>query len=191
MQDCKKFIQEEFVKHIEASTKSLSTMLDSIHKSAQLLVECLNSGHKVLICGNGGSAADSQHFAAELTGRYKKERKALSAIALSVDTSAISAIGNDYGYVFTFSRQVQALARSGDIIFGISTSGNSANVINAFKVGKEIGCKNIGLSGRDGGAMNGLCDVNLIVPNNDTPRIQEVHIIVIHALCDIIENQCG
>lgn len=191
MQDYKNFIQEEFHKHIEASTKALPSMLDSIQKSAQLLVECLNDGHKILICGNGGSAADSQHFAAELTGRYKRERKGLPAIALSVDTSALTAIGNDYGYEFTFSRQVEALANKGDIIFGISTSGNSANVLNALKVGKSLGCKNIGLSGRDGGAMNELCDINLIVPSNDTPRIQEIHILVIHTLCDIIENQCG
>ena len=191
MQDFSNFITEEFQKHIEASTKALPAMLDSIQQSAQLLVQCLKDGGKVLICGNGGSAADSQHFAAELTGRYKRERKGLPAIALSVDTSALTAIGNDYGYEFVFSRQVQALANKGDIIFGISTSGNSANVLNAFKIGKEIGCKNIGLSGRDGGVMNELCAINLIVPSNDTPRIQEVHILVIHALCDIIENQCG
>lgn len=191
MQNFSDFITEEFHKHIEASTKALPAMLDSIQQSAQLLVQCLKDGGKVLICGNGGSAADSQHFAAELTGRYKRERKGLPAIALSVDTSALTAIGNDYGYEFVFSRQVQALANKGDIIFGISTSGNSANVLNAFKIGKEIGCKNIGLSGRDGGAMNELCAINLIVPSNDTPRIQEVHILVIHALCDIIENQCG
>lgn len=185
----KDFIQAEFLNHIDISTNSLKRMLDSIESSASLLKECFKNGNKILICGNGGSAADSQHFAAELTGRYKKERKALPAIALSVDTSALTAIGNDYGYEFTFSRQVQALARKGDIVFGISTSGNSKNVINAFNVAKSLGCKVIGLSGRDGGAMHKLCDINMIVPSEDTARIQEVHILAIHILCDIIERE--
>ncbi|WP_394951640.1 D-sedoheptulose 7-phosphate isomerase [uncultured Helicobacter sp.] len=187
----KDFIQAEFLNHIEISSHALKCMLDSIEQSAHILLECLKNGNKVLICGNGGSAADSQHFAAELTGRYKRERKALGAIALSVDTSALTAIGNDYGYEYTFSRQVEALAQKGDVLFGISTSGNSKNVINALNVAKSLGCKTIALSGRGGGEMKSLCESNMIVPSDDTARIQEVHILVIHALCDIIERECG
>lgn len=187
----KDFIQAEFLNHIEISSHALKCMLDSIEQSAHILLECLKNGNKVLICGNGGSAADSQHFAAELTGRYKRERKALGAIALSVDTSALTAIGNDYGYEYTFSRQVEALVQKGDVLFGISTSGNSKNVLNALNVAKSLGCRTIALSGRDGGAMKALCESNMIVPSDDTARIQEVHILVIHALCDIIERECG
>lgn len=183
----KELIEAEFRAHLKVA-EAVFALSDEVEKVARILLDSIKSGGKILICGNGGSAADAQHFAAELTGRYKKERRGLPAIALSVDTSALTAIGNDYGFDFVFSRQVEALANKGDVIFGISTSGNSANVLNAFKVGKDKNCKIIGLSGRDGGKMQSLCDINLIMPDNDTPRIQELHILVIHILCDIIER---
>lgn len=185
----KAFIESEFHAHIQSVNKIFS-LTEEIEKVAKILTSALDKGNKILICGNGGSAADAQHFAAELTGRYKKERKGLSAIALSVDTSALTAIGNDYGFEFVFSRQVEALAKSGDVLFGISTSGNSANVLNAAKVAKSLGAMVVGLSGRDGGALNQVSDINLVMPDNDTPRIQELHILVIHILCDVIEKNC-
>jgi D-sedoheptulose 7-phosphate isomerase len=138
---------------------------------------------------DGGSAADAQHIAAELTGRYKTERRGLPGIALTTDTSALTAIGNDYGYDRVFDRQVESLANKGDLIIGISTSGNSVNVVSALKLGKQIGCKTLGLSGRDGGSMNEVCDINLIVPSNNTPRIQEMHILFGHTICQIIDDE--
>ena len=183
----KTFIESEFNAHLQSAQKIFS-LTEQIQKAASLLTQSLAQGRKILICGNGGSAADAQHFAAELTGRYKRKRKGLAGIALSVDTSALTAIGNDYGFEFVFSRQVEALAQKGDVLFGISTSGNSANVLQAAKVARDMGCGIIGLSGRDGGKLNEVCDINLIMPDNDTPRIQELHILVIHILCDIIEK---
>lgn len=141
-----------------------------------------------MICGNGGSAADAQHFAAELSGRYKKERKALAGIALTTDTSALSAIGNDYGFEFVFSRQVEALGNENDVLIGISTSGKSPNVLEALKKAKELNMLCLGLSGKGGGTMNKLCDHNLVVPSDDTARIQEMHIVIIHTLCQIIDE---
>ncbi|EGK7514908.1 D-sedoheptulose 7-phosphate isomerase [Campylobacter lari] len=181
-------IEKEFIQHQKTLEQSLS-LKEQIAMVAQELKVCLKSGGKILICGNGGSAADSQHFAAELSGRYKKERKALAAIALSTDTSALSAIGNDYGFEFVFSRQVEALASNKDVLIGISTSGKSPNVIKAFEKAKEIGIKCIGLSGKGGGAMNALCEHNIVIPSDDTARIQEMHILIIHCLCDLIEEE--
>ena len=164
-------------------------MQEKLEQASLLVVETLKNGNKVLLCGNGGSAADAQHIAAELTGRYKTERRGLPGIALTTDTSALTAIGNDYGYDRVFDRQVEALANKGDLLIGISTSGNSKNVTNALKVAREMGCKTLGLTGRDGGAMNELCDINLVVPSNDTPRIQEMHILFAHTICQIIDNE--
>ncbi len=184
----KNLIKEEFDSHLETIQKVISTMGEPLEEAGKLLVETLKAGNKILFFGNGGSAADAQHLAAELTGRYKTERKGLPGIALTTDTSALTAIANDYGYDVVFSRQVEALALKGDLLLGISTSGNSKNVINAFKVGRELGCKTIGFSGRDGGEMNEYCDINLVVPSNNTPRIQEMHILFGHTLCQIIDN---
>ncbi|MDO7253839.1 D-sedoheptulose 7-phosphate isomerase [Helicobacter cappadocius] len=184
----KDFIKNQFSTHIATVEKTLEVLEDDIKKVAFTLSECIFSGGKILFCGNGGSAADAQHFAAELSGRYKRERKAFAGIAITTDTSALTAIGNDYGYEYIFSRQVEALANPFDIVFGISTSGNSKNVVNALKIGRNIGCKTIGLSGRDGGVMNEVCDINLVIPSNDTARIQEAHILIIHILCDVIER---
>ncbi|MCJ8325844.1 MAG: D-sedoheptulose 7-phosphate isomerase [Campylobacterales bacterium] len=184
----RKIIEKEFKAHLETIHAVIETMSEPLEKASSLAIQTLKNGNKILFFGNGGSAADAQHIAAELTGRYKTERRGLPGIALTTDTSALTAIGNDYGYDIVFSRQVEALAVEGDLLFGISTSGNSKNVINAFKVGKEIGCKIIGLSGRDGGEMNDYCDVNLVVPSNDTPRIQEMHILFGHTICQLIDN---
>lgn len=180
-------LQSELNNHIQAA-QAMHELFPQIISSYEMISSCLKNDGKILICGNGGSAADSQHFAAELTGRYKRERKALAAIALSTDTSALTAIGNDYGYDHVFSRQTLALARPGDILFGISTSGNSQNIILAMQKAKEVGCKTIALSGRDGGKMKEIADLNLIAPSKDTPRIQEMHIFIIHCLCEMIES---
>lgn len=179
---------QEFQEHIQVAQLTSERMGAKIDILAQRCVEVLKSGGKILICGNGGSAADAQHFSAELTGRYKVERMGLPAIALSTDTSALSAIGNDYGFEHIFSRQVQALAKSDDMIFAISTSGNSANVINALREGRKRGCYCVGLSGKDGGEMNEWCEPNIVIPSSNTPRIQEMHILIIHYLCQKIDE---
>ena len=185
----KQTIKNEFLSHLEVINLTIETMQEKLEQASLLVVETLKNGNKILLCGNGGSAADAQHIAAELTGRYKTERRGLPGIALTTDTSALTAIGNDYGYDRVFDRQVEALANKGDLLIGISTSGNSINVINALKVAREMGCKTLGLTGRDGGAMNELCDINLVVPSNDTPRIQEMHILFAHTICQIIDNE--
>ena len=182
-------VENEFSEHLKAFEKSRELLPEKIAKIAELLNECLKKKGKILICGNGGSAADAQHFAAELSGRYKKERRALAGIALTTDTSALTAIGNDYGFEFVFSRQVEALGVAGDVLIGISTSGKSENVLNAFKKARQMGIKCVGLSGKGGGAMNELCEINLVVPSDDTARIQEMHILSIHSICQIIDNE--
>ncbi|EAK4032685.1 TPA: D-sedoheptulose 7-phosphate isomerase [Campylobacter jejuni] len=157
-------VEKEWQEHQKIVQES-EILKGQIAKIGELLCECLKKNGKILICGNGGSAADAQHFAAELSGRYKKERKALAGIALTTDTSALSAIGNDYGFEFVFSRQVEALKKA-----------------------KELNMLCLGLSGKGGGMMNKLCDYNLVVPSDDTARIQEMHILIIHALCQIVDE---
>jgi D-sedoheptulose 7-phosphate isomerase len=181
-------IKHEFSEHIKASIETIKSIGKPIEIASNLCIDCLNQGNKILIFGNGGSAADAQHIAAEIVGRYKTERKGLAAIALTTDTSAITAIANDYGYLHIFDRQVEALANAGDVAIGISTGGSSNNVISALKLAKEIGCRTIGFSGRDGGEFNELCDVNIIVSSEDTPRIQEMHILIGHTICHLIEQ---
>jgi len=181
-------IQEEFSSHLETINNVIGSMEKDIERASTIIVDALKNGNKILLCGNGGSAADAQHIAAELTGRYKTQRRGLPGIALTTDTSAITAIGNDYGYERVFDRQVESLANSGDVIIGISTSGNSENVISALKLAQKMACKTIGLTGRDGGAMNEVCDINMIVPSDNTPRIQEMHILFGHTICQIIDN---
>ena len=163
-------------------------MSQLIAETAALLVDTFKNNGKLLVMGNGGSAADSQHFAAEIVGRFKLERRALPAIALSTDTSILTAIGNDYGFESVFSRQVEALAVAGDVVVGISTSGNSPNVLKALQLSRELGCRTIGLLGKDGGSIKSFCDLALIVPTDDTPRIQEGHITIIHIVCDLVEK---
>ncbi len=181
-------IKQEFESHLKTINEVMDNMENDIAKASTIIVDALKNGNKILLCGNGGSAADAQHIAAELTGRYKTERRGLPGIALTTDTSALTAIGNDYGYDRVFDRQVESLANKGDVIIGISTSGNSKNVISALALGQEMGCKTVGLTGRTGGSMNEVCDINIIVPSDNTPRIQEMHILFGHTICQIIDN---
>jgi len=182
-------IKYEFNEHIKVSQNTINSIATQIETAAKICVKSLQNSGKILIMGNGGSASDSQHIAAELVGRYKIERSGLPAIALTTDTSAITAIANDYGFLHVFDRQVKALAQKGDVVIGISTGGTSANVVNALISANEIGCKTIGLSGRDGGEFITICDVNLLADSNDTPRIQEMHILIGHILCHLIEQE--
>jgi D-sedoheptulose 7-phosphate isomerase len=181
-------IIEELKDHQNIIQKVIDTLAPAIEQACEMINSTIQSGHKVLIAGNGGSAADAQHIAAELSGRFVKDRKALPGIALTTDTSAITSIANDYGYEQVFSRQLEALAQPGDLFIGISTSGNSEGVLNAFRSAKKINCKTLGLSGRDGGQMNDLCDLNIIIPSNITARIQEMHILIGHILCKSIDD---
>src|ERR1700742_3868224 len=182
-----KLVIEELNDHQQLIRKVIDSLAADIEKACEMIVSTLKEGKKVLLAGNGGSAADAQHIAAELSGRFVKERKALPGIALTVDTSALTAIANDYGYHHVFSRQVEALAQAGDLFIGISTSGNSQGILNAFESAKKLNCKTLGLSGRDGGKMNGLCDLNVVVPSNITARIQEMHILIGHILCKAVD----
>ena len=163
-------------------------MAAQIVEFAKLLEDTFRKKGKLLVMGNGGSAADAQHFAGEIVGRFKMEREALPAVALSTDTSILTAIGNDYGFDLVFRRQVEALATVGDAVVGISTSGNSANVLTALELAREKGCRTISLLGKDGGRIKDACDLALVVPSNDTPRIQEGHITIIHIVCDLVER---
>ncbi len=170
----------------EALTPQFLAGIDPI---AQRLAAALRNGGKFLIMGNGGSAADAQHIAAELIGRYKVERPGLAAIALSTDSSILTAWSNDYSYETVFSRQVEALAQPGDIVWGISTSGNSANVVRAFEAAKAIGATTFGLLGRDGGKLAPLSDISVVVPLMETDRIQTAHLLVYHALCAALDEE--
>ncbi|RDU63956.1 D-sedoheptulose 7-phosphate isomerase [Helicobacter sp. MIT 14-3879] len=183
------FIQGEFFSHIDIAQNTLKSLVNDISKASKIMIDSLKNGNKIMVCGNGGSAADSQHFAAELSGRYMADRDAISCIALTTDTSALTAIGNDFGFEFIFSRQIEALAKSGDILLAISTSGTSPNIIRAIDVARSRNCKIIGLSGKDGGNMNDVADLNIVVPSSSTPRIQEMHLIIEHILCNIIERE--
>ena len=164
------------------------TLIKPISECALLLIKALRDGRKILVMGNGGSAADAQHFAAELVGRFLTERKALPAIALTTDTSILTAVGNDYGFDEVFKRQVEALVQPGDVLIGISTSGNSANVVRALEAGRAIGATTVGLLGRDGGKMASLVDLELTVPCQSTPHVQEMHLVIIHILCGLVEK---
>jgi D-sedoheptulose 7-phosphate isomerase len=178
----------ELKDHQNLIQKVIDTLSSDIETACKMMVSTLKSGNKVLLAGNGGSAADAQHIAAELSGRFVKERRALPGIALTVDTSALTSIANDYGYEHVFSRQLEAFAQSGDLFIGISTSGNSQGILNAFETASKIGCKTLGLSGRNGGKMNGLCNLNIIVPSEVTARIQEMHILIGHILCKAVDE---
>lgn len=164
-------------------------LADRLAIAARLVAEALRRGNKVMFCGNGGSAADSQHLAAELVGRYRRNRPGLAALALTVDTSALTAIGNDFGFEEVFSRQVEALGQPGDVLVAISTSGRSPNVLRAVDAARALGLKTVGLVGRDGGQLAGLVDLALVVPSEDTARIQECHITLGHILCDLVEGE--
>ncbi len=182
---------ENFTQSIVTKQHAINALEAPVIKAAQILVNAFKTKNKLLICGNGGSAADSQHFAAEFTGRYEKERSPLPAIALTTDTSALTAIGNDYSFDVIFSKQVEALGTSSDVLFAISTSGNSVNVIKAIEIAHQKSMTVIALTGKDGGKIDKMLkpnDVNICVPASRTARIQEVHLLVLHTLCDIVDS---
>lgn len=184
----KRHIQDIFSESISVKQLTLEHNLDNIEKVAKVLQRAFKSGRTVFFCGNGGSAADSQHIAAEFIGRFQKERRALPAIALTTDTSILTALANDYSYDKVFSRQIEALGRKGDVLVGISTSGNSANVVEALKVARGLGVVTVAMTGHQGGRMARLADFNLNVPSEKTARIQESHICLSHCLCDLVER---
>jgi D-sedoheptulose 7-phosphate isomerase len=173
--------------HFGLKTIALENM-PQIERAANLLLECLRKNGKVLVCGNGGSAADSQHFAAELVGRFQKERKGLACVALTTDSSIMTSVSNDYGFERVFERQVEALSNPGDVVIGITTSGNSKNILRAIEKAKQLKGKTILLNGRDGGFLKGKADVEILVPAQNTARIQEMHILILHVLCDLVEG---
>lgn len=181
-------VLNELKDHQHLIQRVIDTLAGDIETACEMITSTINSGNKVLLAGNGGSAADAQHIAAELSGRFVKNRKALPGIALTVDTSALTAIANDYGYDYVFARQVEAYAQPGDLFIGISTSGNSQGILNAFDTATKYGCKTLGLSGRDGGKMNGICELNIVVPSDVTARIQEMHILIGHILCKAVDD---
>ena len=181
-------IKSIFQESIRVKEETLKVNLDSILKSVEEITHSLKSGGKIMFMGNGGSAADSQHIAAEFIGRFQKERKSLAAIALTTDSSILTALGNDYAFDIVFARQIEGLGRRGDVVVGISTSGNSKNVIEGVKKAKAMGIKTISLTGCGGGKLVELCDINLIVPSNKTARIQESHMCLYHTICELVEN---
>ena len=171
----------------QQTMQQLETLLPKIDEVGQAMRACLQRGNKILLMGNGGSAADSQHIAAEIVGRYKRERRGLPAIALTTDSSILTAVGNDYGFDQVFSRQVEALCDEQDVVVGISTSGNSSNVVRAIEVAKERGAITVLFSGNTGGKLAGMCDYSLIVPAKETARIQEAHLFIAHSVCEIMD----
>ena len=180
----------------QASIDTKQTLINDTKRLEELLevagvaASTIKAGHKIMLCGNGGSAADSQHIAAELIGRFEKERESMAAIALTTDTSALTAIGNDYGYDQVFSRQVEGLGQSGDLLIGISTSGNSKNVVKAMEVAQSKGIRTVALVGdKPGSAMQAIADYVLATPSTDTARIQECHILMMHTLCQLVESE--
>lgn len=187
----KNYIKEQIKKSYETkqSIYNDENLLLEIEKVVKLSIKLYNKKNKLILAGNGGSASDAQHISAELVGRYNFDRPSLPALALTTDTSALTAIGNDYGYDKIFSRQLEGMGQKGDIFIGISTSGNSLNIIEAFITAKEKGITTVALTGRDGGEMAKMADISLVVPSNSTPRIQESHILIGHILCDLIEQE--
>lgn len=184
-------LKQHFDEGIELRSRMAQTLPGEIARAGEALASALKSGHKALACGNGGSAADSQHFAAELVGRFERERPGLPAIALTTDSSALTAIANDYDFDRVFSKQVEALGNAGDVLLAISTSGNSKNVVEAMKAAQARGLVVIALTGRDGGAMRKMVrqnDFHLNVAHPRTMRVQEIHLLVVHCLCEVVDN---
>jgi D-sedoheptulose 7-phosphate isomerase len=173
--------------HLRVMEAVMDECLPEIERGAEMICRALAEGHKILLCGNGGSAADAQHIAAELVGRYERQRRAWPAIALTTDTSALTALGNDYGYAEVFARQVEALAVAGDLLLAISTSGGSANVLRAVERARSLGCRTLALTGAGGGELKTLCDVAVVIPSDRTSRVQEAHITIGHLWCEMID----
>lgn len=180
-------VEEAFVEHRRLLDEIALTFAPTIEQAALTITTALGGGGTIFWCGNGGSAADAQHLSAELIGRFRRERRALAAVALTTDTSVLTCVGNDYSFDDIFSRQIEALGRKGDVLVAISTSGNSANVLKAVEKAGSQGLAIIGLLGRDGGRIASLCNHGLVVPGRDTARIQEMHILLGHILCDLVE----
>lgn len=189
--DLNSFWSAEADEHRAVMEKTFSTLFEPFSRMVDACEHTIRNDGKIMFFGNGGSAGDSQHLATELAVRYIKDREPIAAIALTTDTSALTAIGNDIGFDALFSRQIEALGRRGDVAIGISTSGKSPNVLKALEAARRKGIKTIGLSGKDGGAMKDLCDVILIVPSNTTARIQEMHITLGQMLCGALEQRLG
>jgi D-sedoheptulose 7-phosphate isomerase len=181
-------IRSSLLESAAVKQRLVETRMEQIEAVATMLVDAYRGGHKTLVFGNGGSAADAQHFASEMTGRFMRERKALPSLALNVNVSTVTCIANDYGYDAVFERQVEAFVLPGDVVIGITTSGNSPNVLRAMRRARDMGAKTIGLTGRDGGGMPAVSDLCLVVPSDSTPRIQESHIALIHIWCDLVET---
>jgi len=186
--EIKHFIAQCVRESVAVKNETLQDNLEIVIKIVREITTSLKKGGKVILFGNGGSAADSQHIAAEFIGRFKKERKSLSAVALTTDTSILTALSNDYGYDIIFARQIEGLGKRGDIAIGISTSGNSKNVIEGVRVAKKMGIKTVSFTGSGGGKLAQLCDYNLMVPSANTARIQEAHICFFHIICELVEN---
>jgi len=184
----KNTVEQIFLESIEVKQETLKKNLSRIISAAELIIGAITSGHKLFFCGNGGSAADSQHIAAEFVGRFQRERKAWPAIALTTDSSALTALGNDYTFDIVFSRPLQALGQKGDVLIAISTSGNSKNVLEAVKQAKLMGINTIAVTGGKGGQLAGLCDIAIIAASSKTARIQESHLVILHSLCELVEN---
>ncbi|MEQ8407111.1 MAG: phosphoheptose isomerase [Gammaproteobacteria bacterium] len=185
-------IKNHFLESIETKQRSAEVLVEPLQLAGELMVQCLLNEGKILTCGNGGSAGDAQHFSAELLNRFEKERPGLPALALTTDSSTLTAIANDYHYDEIFSKQVSALGQAGDILLAISTSGNSSNIITAIQAAHERQMRVVALTGKDGGKMADLFaeeDIEIRVPSNRTARIQEVHLVAIHCLCDYIDTQ--
>jgi D-sedoheptulose 7-phosphate isomerase len=182
---------QHFLDSIAVKQEAEKILPEQVARGIVAMTDCLRAGGKVMACGNGGSAADAQHFAAELIGRFERERQELAAIALTTDTSILTAVGNDYSYDEIFSKQVRGLGKNGDILIGISTSGNSKNVVKAIEVAKKMGIKIIALTGNGGGKIASLLDaddIHLCAPSTRTARIQETHLVLLHALCDGVDH---
>lgn len=186
--------QDRIAAHFQSSLDGLSKAVQSdelratTHTIARAVTDALKAGNKLLLIGNGGSAADAQHIAAEITGRYKQERPGWAAIALTTDTSALTAIGNDYGFEQIFARQVQGLARRGDVLFALTTSGRSPNILAALKVARDLGVITVGFTGMKGESMRAACDHLFVAPTEDTPVVQQIHMMAMHAICDDVEQ---
>ncbi|MDB4040475.1 D-sedoheptulose 7-phosphate isomerase [Methylophilaceae bacterium] len=182
-------IKKNCLEHLDVINKILESHIDTIDMFADMLTTCLENDGTIFWCGNGGSASDSQHLAAELVGRFKKDRRALRSLALTTDTSILTSVGNDYGFEEIFSRQFEALGGPQDILVGISTSGNSKNIIRAFNTAKSLGALTLAITGNDGGELSQISDESLVIKSESTARIQEAHILIGHIFCDIIEQR--
>jgi D-sedoheptulose 7-phosphate isomerase len=181
------YLKGEYAAHM-AMFNALEPLFPLLSDVGIAMQKCIQNDGKILLMGNGGSAADSQHIAAEIVGRFKKERKGMPAIALTTDTSILTSVGNDYGYDYIFARQVEALCTPKDLVIGITTSGNSANVVSAIQAASEIGAVTVGMTGGTGGKLTAICDYNIVIPASVTARVQEAHIFVGHCLCEILES---